>query len=137
MPHPAFSAVMDLQEGFDEVMKEYPQMSKAMDLVAEHRIRALHKSRPWLKEQQDHAAAESASDAKRLDHALEVSRTLSQKSTTLPHDKVVCPLRANFHPLPISEGIKYYTCCSTLSRLPTCPILQTFKSSQRQLLKSE
>ena len=43
-------------------------MSKAMDLVAEHRIRALHKSRPWLKEQQE----TSASDAKRLDHALEV-----------------------------------------------------------------
>ena len=56
------------QEGFDEVMKEYPQMSKAMDLVAEHRIRALHKSRPWLKEQQDNLS----NNAKRLDHALEV-----------------------------------------------------------------
>ncbi|KAK9863077.1 hypothetical protein WJX84_002556 [Apatococcus fuscideae] len=57
------------KEGFDEVMKEYPQMSKAMDLVAEHRIRALHKSSAWLK---DHHETE-ADDSKRLDHAREVA----------------------------------------------------------------
>ncbi|KAK9836780.1 hypothetical protein WJX74_007908 [Apatococcus lobatus] len=58
------------KEGFDEVMKEYPQMSKAMDLVAEHRIRALHKSRPWLKQQHE----TGAEDTKRLDHALSVAK---------------------------------------------------------------
>ena len=46
-------------------------MSKAMDLVAEHRIRALHKSRPWLKQQHE----TGADDTKRLDHALSVGGT--------------------------------------------------------------
>lgn len=62
-----------MQEGFDEVMKEYPEMSKAMDLVAEHRIRALHKSRPWLKQQHETGAENAGHDKKRLDHALLVS----------------------------------------------------------------
>ena len=62
-----------VQEGFDEVMKEYPEMSKAMDLVAEHRIRALHKSRPWLKQQHETGAENAVHDQKRLDHALMVS----------------------------------------------------------------
>lgn len=36
-----------MQEDFDEVMKTYPESFKAMDLVAEHRLRALHRSSAW------------------------------------------------------------------------------------------
>lgn len=40
------------QEDFDEVMKTYPESFKAMDLVAEHRLRALRKSAAWQLRQQ-------------------------------------------------------------------------------------
>ena len=43
---------MVMQEDFLEVMKTYPRSFKAMDLVAEHRLRSLHKSPPWLARQQ-------------------------------------------------------------------------------------
>ena len=35
------------QEDFLEVMQTYPESSKAMDLVAEHRLRSLHRSQAW------------------------------------------------------------------------------------------
>ena len=36
-----------MQEDFLEVMQTYPESSKAMDLVAEHRLRSLHRSQAW------------------------------------------------------------------------------------------
>ena len=41
-----------MQEDFLEVMKTYPESFKAMDLVAEHRLRSLHKSQAWQSRQQ-------------------------------------------------------------------------------------
>ena len=49
--------LLALQEDFDEVMKTYPESFKAMDLVAEHRLRSLHRSPAWRERQQ--AAGES------------------------------------------------------------------------------
>ena len=45
-------AVSNVQEDFLEVMKTYPESFKAMDLVAEHRLRSLHKSQAWQCRQQ-------------------------------------------------------------------------------------
>ena len=41
-----------MQEDFLEMMKTYPQSFKAMDLVAEHRLRSLHNSQAWQMRQQ-------------------------------------------------------------------------------------
>ena len=41
------------QEDFSEVMKGYLESFKAMDLVAEHRLRALRNSAAWQQKQQD------------------------------------------------------------------------------------
>lgn len=41
-----------MQEDFLEVMKTYPESFKAMDLVAEHRLRALHRTAAWQAGQQ-------------------------------------------------------------------------------------
>jgi len=41
-----------VQEDFLEVMQTYPESFKAMDLVAEHRLRSLHRSQAWQARQQ-------------------------------------------------------------------------------------
>ena len=46
---------LTLQEDFDEVMKTYPESFKAMGLVAEHRLRSLHRSSVWRERQQQQA----------------------------------------------------------------------------------
>lgn len=59
------------QDHFDAVMKEYPESSKAMDLIAEHRLRTLHASAAWQSKQ---SALESkvASLGSKIEHVLEV-----------------------------------------------------------------
>ena len=44
-------------------MKGYPQAFKAMDLVAEHRLRVLHASWAFIHKQDPHAAAAAAKEA--------------------------------------------------------------------------
>ena len=45
-----------MQENFEEVMKLYPASFHAMDLVAQHRLRALHASTAFAHKQQGAAA---------------------------------------------------------------------------------
>lgn len=58
------------QEDFDAVMKEYPESSKAMDLIAEHRLRTLHASAAWRSKQD--AVSKIASLGSKIEHVLEV-----------------------------------------------------------------
>lgn len=57
------------QEKFEEVMREYPESFKAMDLVAEHRLRALHASDAW---QARHASPRSPEVAAKVGQQAEV-----------------------------------------------------------------
>ena len=51
-------------------MKEYPESSKAMDLIAEHRLRTLHASAAWRSKQD--AVSKVASLGSKIEHVLEV-----------------------------------------------------------------
>lgn len=57
-------------------MREYPDSSKAMDLIAEHRLRALRSSDAWLAKHgggaRPPAAASAASLGSKIEHVLEV-----------------------------------------------------------------
>ena len=64
---------MPVQEDFDNVMKEYPESSKAMDLIAEHRLRSLHASAAWRSKQDALHEAKMASLGAKIEHVLEVS----------------------------------------------------------------
>ena len=52
-----------LQEAFEDVMKGYPQAFKAMDLVAEHRLRVLHTSWAFIHQEDPRAGAAAAKEA--------------------------------------------------------------------------
>lgn len=58
------------QKAFDNLMHEYPEAFKAMDLVGEHRLRGLHAS--WAWQQRAKAAAAFQRGASRLERFLEV-----------------------------------------------------------------
>ena len=62
------------QEHFDGVMREYPDSSKAMDLIAEHRLRALRSSDAWLAKHgaRPATAPSAASLGSKIEHVLEV-----------------------------------------------------------------
>ena len=62
------------QEHFDGVMREYPDSSKAMDLIAEHRLRALRSNDAWLAKHGAHPATapSAASLGSKIEHVLEV-----------------------------------------------------------------
>lgn len=64
------SDLLKVQEDFDEVIKTYPESFKAMDLVAEHRIRALHRSPAWLRRQGQADTSPHLGDI--IEHILEV-----------------------------------------------------------------
>lgn len=66
-----------LQDNFDAVMKEYPESSKAMDLIAEHRLRTLHASTAWRSKQD--AVSKIASLGSKIEHVLEVCSLLIKK----------------------------------------------------------
>ena len=67
-----------VQDDFDNVMREYPESSKAMDLIAEHRLRSLHASAAWRSKQHALHDAKMASLGAKIEHVLEVrDRTLS------------------------------------------------------------
>ncbi len=68
-----------LQEDFDNVMKEYPESSKAMDLIAEHRLRALHASAAWQSKRDALTDYRSANLGAKIEHVLKV--TLRRPST--------------------------------------------------------
>ena len=68
---------MPVQEDFDNVMKEYPESSKAMDLIAEHRLRSLHASEAWRSKQDALHEAKMASLGAKIEHVLEVSLVVS------------------------------------------------------------
>jgi len=61
-----------IQEDFDNVMKEYPESSKAMDLIAEHRLRSLHASTAWQSKQDALMGDKMASLGAKIEHVLEV-----------------------------------------------------------------
>ncbi len=63
-----------VQDDFDNVMREYPESSKAMDLIAEHRLRSLHASAAWRSKQDALHAAKMASLGAKIEHVLEVRR---------------------------------------------------------------
>ena len=66
---------MPVQEDFDNVMREYPESSKAMDLIAEHRLRSLHASAAWRSKQDALHADKMASLGAKIEHVLEVSNS--------------------------------------------------------------
>lgn len=51
-------------------MREYPESSKAMDLIAEHRLRTLHASAAW-RSKQSLQEAKIASLGSKIEQALE------------------------------------------------------------------
>ena len=59
------------QKAFDNVMHEYPDSFKAMDRVAEHRLRSLHASWAW-EQRGGAAAAASKAGCSRLERFLQV-----------------------------------------------------------------
>ena len=59
-----------MQKAFDNVMHEYPDAFKAMDLVAEHRLRSLRAS--WAYEQGANGSGPAKATASRLERFLEV-----------------------------------------------------------------
>lgn len=63
---------MPVQEDFDNIMREYPESSKAMDLIAEHRLRSLHASAAWHSKQDALHDAKMASLGAKIEHVLEV-----------------------------------------------------------------
>ena len=67
----AFCVCVPKQEDFDNVMKEYPESSKAMDLIAEHRLRSLHASTAWQSKQHALMADKMASLGAKIEHVLE------------------------------------------------------------------
>ena len=69
-----------MQEDFDNIMREYPESSKAMDLIAEHRLRSLHASAAWRSKQDALHDAKMASLGAKIEHVLEVRhRTQSRE----------------------------------------------------------
>ena len=63
-----------MQEDFDNIMKEYPDSSKAMDLIAEHRLRSLHASEAWQSKQDALTNAKTAKSlGDKIEHVLEAS----------------------------------------------------------------
>ena len=63
-----------MQEDFDNIMKEYPDSSKAMDLIAEHRLRSLHASAAWQSKQDALTDSKTArSLGAKIEHVLEAS----------------------------------------------------------------
>ncbi|BDA48837.1 Potassium/sodium hyperpolarization-activated cyclic nucleotide-gated channel [Coccomyxa sp. Obi] len=75
-----------LQDNFDAVMKEYPESSKAMDLIAEHRLRTLHASTAWRSKQD--AVSKATSLGSKIEHVLEMGEeadaSSAQREETLP-----------------------------------------------------
>ena len=60
-----------MQDHFDAVMKDYPDSWRAMDLIAEHRLRTLHASSAW-QSKQDALVSKSASLGAKIEYVLEV-----------------------------------------------------------------
>ncbi|EIE18161.1 camp-binding domain-like protein [Coccomyxa subellipsoidea C-169] len=71
----ALSQTCDLfvlsKENFDGVMKDYPDSRRAMDLIAEHRLRTLHSSSAW-QFKQDALGAKSVSLGAKIESVLEM-----------------------------------------------------------------
>ena len=65
--------MLPLQEDFDNIMKEYPESSKAMDLIAEHRLRALHASAAWQSKRDALTDYRSANLGAKIEHVLKVT----------------------------------------------------------------
>ena len=61
------------QGDFENVMKEYPESSKAMDLIAEHRLRALHASAAWQSKRDALTDYRSANLGAKIEHVLKAS----------------------------------------------------------------
>ncbi len=61
-----------MQESFDGVMVEYPESFKAMDLVAEHRLRVLHASEAWVARPTTARSPIAAEIGAKIDQILEV-----------------------------------------------------------------
>lgn len=67
-----FTSEAHAQKAFDGLMEEYPDSFRAMDLAAEHRLRALHAS--WAWEQRDSAPARPKGQGAAIQQLLEVWR---------------------------------------------------------------
>ncbi len=84
-----------VQEDFDNIMKEYPESSKAMDLIAEHRLRSLYASAAWQSKIDALADAKAAKSlGAKIEHVLEASPRCSASacSNVLPqHDQDCLP----------------------------------------------
>lgn len=61
-----------LQDDFDNIMKEYPESSKAMNLIAEHRLRALYASAAWQSKRDALTDYRSANLGAKIEHMLKV-----------------------------------------------------------------
>ncbi|CAK0741204.1 hypothetical protein CVIRNUC_001307 [Coccomyxa viridis] len=81
----AVSETVDLfvlsKEDFDNVMKEYPESSKAMDLIAEHRLRALHASAAWQSKRDALTDYRSANLGAKIEHVLKMGEDGEEGST--------------------------------------------------------
>lgn len=71
-------------------MKEYPDSSKAMDLIAEHRLRSLHASAAWQSKQDALTDAKTAKSlGAKIEHVLEARPRCPANTcqcTVLQHD---------------------------------------------------
>ncbi|KAK9819773.1 hypothetical protein WJX72_002193 [[Myrmecia] bisecta] len=85
------------KEDFDHVMKDYPQMSHAMNLVAEHRIRALQTSSAWQAKHKDKVEKKLSGLGSRLEHALE-THGFSNETDSDESDSGTAPVQATPSP---------------------------------------
>ncbi|CAL5223621.1 g6162 [Coccomyxa viridis] len=69
------------KDDFDNVMREYPESSKAMDLIAEHRLRSLHASAAWRSKQDALHDAKMASLGAKIEHVLELEEGSLENSS--------------------------------------------------------
>lgn len=80
-----------MQEDFDNIMKEYPKSSKAMDLIAEHRLRSLHASAAWQSKQDALTDYKSANLGAKIEHVLKVTlRRPEPEHQPLKHPQFTC-----------------------------------------------
>ena len=94
-----------MQDDFDNIMREYPESSKAMDLIAEHRLRSLHGSAAWQSKQDALIDAKAASLGSKIEHVLEASyapamRNVCTLAHIRPHSKGRSSLKCFACPMP-------------------------------------
>jgi len=106
-------------------MKEYPESSKAMDLIAEHRLRSLHASTAWQSKQDALMADKIASLGAKIEHVLEVSYRSLRATGLSCICNIAFPCTSEKHTLNATGSISTYTLISRFSLHCLWTILKT------------